>query len=405
MTCTIENFVDERLEGIWRSSALIGGEPVWFECPSVQTKVTGEAIGSAVLIPALLQGLQFQIGSPVCEQWKENVLRLVELLCESWGYQSVFPLATETIDRKAAEGRLRGQFFSCGVDSFYELLTAERAPDALICLQGFDMHIEDDRRFAHLKQAVTEICRQRNLETVFLRTNARENNLIGGISWDDAHGGVLAAIGHVLSSRFHTVVIPPSWGQSSWRSLWGSHWKIDPLWSSSCLSVEHGNASDTRANRIKRIAVEPLAQKHLRVCWSDRAVAGNCSACAKCVRTMAVLHDCGQLENFSVFDNTLPIWDRIDRIPFVSLTVTYDELLEKGVEPKMDAAIRRLIKRSQGVALQSEYLFAHNRDLIEANQDLEKQVRSLQQVIDGMSRTRVWKAGKVLRGFRKLLSS
>lgn len=120
---------------------------------------------------------------------------------------------------------------------------------------------------------------------------------------------------------------------------------------------------------------------------------------------MAVLHDCGQLENFTVFDSSVPIWDRIDQLPFVAVTVTYDELIEKGVEPKLEQAIRRLIKRSHGVALRAEYAIAHNKDLLEANAELEKQLRSLQETIGAMSNTRVWKAGKVFRHFRKLLKS
>ena len=405
MTCSIESIVDEWQDGIWRSSALIGSERVWFESASAPLTASGEALGSAVLIPALLQGLQLQIQGQVCARWGENVLQLSKLLTEAWGHNWDFPLSLETVERKAEPGRLRGQFFSGGVDSFYELLTAKTAPDALICLQGFDMQTEDTQRFAHLSHAVTDICAQRNLEPVFLKTNVKENSLIGAVSWDDAHGGVLAAIGHLLSGKFDTVVIPPSWAQSTWRSLWGSHWRIDPLFSSARLDIVHGDATVTRGERIMKIAGEPLVRKYLRVCWSQRADMGNCSACAKCVRTMAVLHDCGQLENFSAFDTTVPIWERIDQVPFVSATLTYDELLEKGVEPKLEQAIRRLIKRSYGAALQSEYLVAHNRDLIEANQDLERQVRALQQMIEAMSRTRVWKAGKVLRNFRRLLGS
>ncbi len=120
---------------------------------------------------------------------------------------------------------------------------------------------------------------------------------------------------------------------------------------------------------------------------------------------MAVLHDCGQLENFTVFDSSVPIWDRIDQLPFAAATITYDELIEKGVEPRLEKAMRRLIKRSYGVALRAEYALAHNKDLVEANEQLEKQLRSLQETIGEMSNTRAWKAGKVFRHFRGLLKT
>ncbi len=405
MVGTVESFVDEKLDGFWRSSALFDGEKVWFESEDTPLNISGEVIGCAALIPVLLQGLQLELKEPVCAVWKENVQQLTTMLGQAWGCTAVLPIKAETEERTAANGRLRGQFFSGGVDSFYELITAEKVPDALICLQGFDMGLGETARYERLKETVKEICSDKKLESVFLRTNIKQHTIIDGVSWDDAHGGVLAAIGHLLSNKFEAVVIPPSWAQSSWRSLWGSHWRIDPLWSSKVLQVEHGNATTTRSERIRRIAAEPLVQKHLRVCWSSRATSGNCSACAKCVRTMAVLHDCGELENFSVFDASVPIWDRIDQVPFVSETNTYDGLLEKGVEPKFEQAIRRLIKRSHGVALRAEYLMAHNSDLREANQDLEKQLQELQHTLLGMTNSRVWKAGKVFRRLRKSLKS
>lgn len=405
MVSTVESFVDEKLDGFWRSSAAFDGEKIWFESDDTPLAISGEAIGCAFLIPLLLQDLQIKLSEPVCTEWKENVRQLTSLLGEAWGCTSVLPITAETTQRTASEERLRGQFFSGGVDSFYELITAQQAPDALICLQGFDMDLDETLKYKRLQETVREICSERKIESVFLRTNIRENSTIAGISWDDAHGGVLAATGHLLATKFHSVVIPPSWQQSSGQSLWGSHWKVDPLWSSKILKVFHGDASSSRSERIRRIAAEPLVQRNLRVCWSRKVSQGNCSACPKCVRTMAVLHSCGQLENFTVFDSSVAIWDRIDQIPFVAVTFTYNELLGKGVEPKFEQAIRRLIKRSHGAALKAEHTITHNRDLVEANEELESQLRSLQETIGAMSNTRAWKAGKVFRHFRGLLKT
>ena len=405
MSVAIDAFFDEKRDGYWRSGARVDGEEIWFESKDTPLFVNGEALGCIALIPALLQGLEMRISEPVCVEWKENVARLTQLLAEAWGCTTTLPIEARSTERKPLEGRLRGQFFSGGVDSFYELITTQKAPDALICLHGFDMDLGETAKFEQLQKSVSEICSERQLESVFLRTNVRTNATIAALSWDDAHGGVLAAIGHLLSAKFHSVVIPPSWGQSSWRSLWGSHWKIDPLWSSSLLNVIHGDASATRGDRIRRISTEPIAQHNLRVCWSQQARQGNCSSCPKCVRTMAVLHDCGQLGNFKVFDSSVPIWDKIDQLPFAAVTVTYDELIEKGVEPKLEQAIRRLIKRSHAVALRAEYAVAHNRDLVEANAALEKQLRSLQETIGAMSNTRTWKAGKAIRRFGNLLKA
>lgn len=403
MNFVVDSFFEDVRDGGSRIGAQVDGKKVWVESGNTSLRNAAEAYGCAFLIPALLQGLTFKLTEPVCSQWEKNVQELTEMLGEAWGCATTLPIELTTHKREGASGRKRAQFFSAGVDSFYELLTAKVAPDALISVHGFDINLSESLRYEQLKRSVEEICNEKKVESVFLTTNIRDNSIISSVSWDDAHGGVLAAIAHFLSGQFHTVVIPPSFAQSSWRSLWGSHWKIDPLWSSNIVKLEHGDASSTRAERIRRISQEPLAQRHLRVCWSERVQHGNCSSCSKCVRTMAVLHDCGQLENFSVFDSSVPIWERIDALPYVALTVTYDELLEKGVEPKFESAIRRLIKRSHGVALRAEYSLAHNKDLVEANLELENQIRSLQATINGMSNSRVWKAGKVLRHVRRLL--
>lgn len=120
------------------------------------------------------------------------------------------------------------------------------------------MDLSQTFKFEQLKRSVQAVCAKRQIESVFLRTNIREEPIISAVSWDDAHGGVLAAIAHLLSSRFHTVVIPPSFGPSSWRSLWGSHWRIDPLWSSKAMRIVHGDAASTRAARIRLVSTEPL---------------------------------------------------------------------------------------------------------------------------------------------------
>lgn len=405
MLLEIDGALDEKLDGVWRSSVNFDGKRIWFETTDAELSSSGEAFGSAVLIPVLLQGLQVRLDKPVCAQWKANASQLTKMLGEVWGCATDLPIACQTVERTASDGRLRAQFFSGGVDSFYELMTAKTPPEALICLQGFDMGLDDSDRFQLLKKTVQQLCSEREIEPIFLRTNIKHHPVVAGVSWDDAHGGVLAAIGHLLSRKVHSVVIPPSWSQSNWRALWGSHWKIDPLWSSKTMSVVHGDASNSRSERIKAIASDPFVQQHLRVCYSSRQKSGNCSQCAKCVRTMAVLHYFGELEKFSVFDHSLSIYDRIDQLPFVSATVTYDELLENGVEPKLESAIRRLIKRSQGVSLRTEYLLAHNYDLTEANQDLEKQLVEVHKTLAAMSNSRVWKAGRVFRSVRRILRS
>jgi hypothetical protein len=115
------------------------------------------------------------------------------------------------------------------------------------------------------------------------------------------------------------------------------------------LRVLHDDATLYRLEKMSRIDTEPLVQQHLRVCWENRAVAGNCSQCDKCVRTMIVLHLRGQLEKFSVFDRQTPLPKILDQMEPVSATVhrLYQELLNQGLPGEIESSVHRLLRRDR----------------------------------------------------------
>ena len=51
------------------------------------------------------------------------------------------------------------------------------------------------------------------------------------------------------------------------------------------------------------------ARAHLRVCWENRSLLGNCSHCDKCLCTMVLLDACGALDSFPVFDGREELCD------------------------------------------------------------------------------------------------
>jgi hypothetical protein len=366
-----------------------------------------------------MQELSLSINEPVCATWYSNIAELTKIVSENWGSPARLPQVTHLAEPARNAATARAQFFSGGVDSFFALITAQTPVDYLVTVQGFDVNLDDAVRFEHLDATLRQVASHYHAKPCIVRTNVRAHPVVSRVSWDDAHGGTLAAVGHLLAGEIGSIVIPPSWSAGTWHSLWGTHWTLDPLWSSSTLSVIHGDASQTRGNRIRAIADEPLVQKHLRVCFENRAPYGNCSECAKCVRTMAVLHDWGRLEKFSVFDSSVPIWDRIDALPYVTQSAAYDELLERGVEPRLESAIRRLLKRRDNALLTAEttqyhnqqfqirnrILQSHNQQLLSANIDLEQELRRLQAEIAGMAGSRIWRTGNVIRRFKNSLFS
>ena len=53
----------------------------------------------------------------------------------------------------------------------------------------------------------------------------------------------------------------------------------------------------------------------LRVCWWNLAPTGNCSMCHKCERAMVAIAAYGRAEDFTVFDRTVSLADRLDALP------------------------------------------------------------------------------------------
>jgi hypothetical protein len=129
---------------------------------------------------------------------------------------------------------------------------------------------------------------------------------------------------------------------------YGSHWSLDPLWSSSRTSILHQGQGRTRVEKLRAIAAEPLVREHLRVCWQNLAPAGNCSRCAKCLLAMLILEECGELEHSRAFEGRSELAARIDERPKNrDRYPTFDELSRSpNLDPRLAASVRALVKRS-----------------------------------------------------------
>ena len=80
----------------------------------------------------------------------------------------------------------------------------------------------------------------------------------------------------------------------------------DPLWSGSVRLV-HAGAELNRFDKVRALAHDDVARRHLRSCWENRDGAFNCCRCEKCLRTMASLRALGVLRNFATFDRDLEL--------------------------------------------------------------------------------------------------
>jgi hypothetical protein len=335
---------ERRLDSTSRVWADVVETPLWFESPDVSLAPSTEAFGSALYLSALHQRVPLVLSSAVDPAWLGGVTRLAETVIRWWGYSPSPPIAPATAPARERRAGV-ALCFSGGVDSFYTLLRGGVRPDWLCCMHGYDIPIDDRSRAGDLEARVRAIAAAVGSRAALLRTNLRKHPAFTASNWDRAHGGALAAVGHLLSEECGTLVISSTFDYADGRP-WGSHWRIDPLWSSSATSVVHAGAHIMRERKLKEIADEPLVQQNLRVCWQEHTTRLNCCRCDKCLVAMVTLHQLGKLEQFPVFEAADSLADRLDELPGTIYLRMYRRLVPTLGDPRLRGAVERLIARS-----------------------------------------------------------
>ena len=330
-----------------RVSAEVGDAAVWFESADAPLAPVAEAWGSAFLIPALARGARLALPMRTDPTWLANIMELLPVLHEWWAYPIIPPLAEPgppSVADPAVQSRT-ALCFSGGVDSFHSLLRGAVPVDALLLVHGVDIPLSDTARAADAETSLREVARARGMRAILVRTNLREHPVFAAAPWVHAHGGALAAVGHLLSEQIGRLLVSSSYPYVNDRP-WGSHWRTDPLWSSGRLALAHLGAELWRDEKVRAIADDPLVRQHLRVCWENRARAGNCSRCDKCVTTMLMLEVCGGLAGSATFEPAAPLARLVDGLPHTIWVKHYDRLLAAGLERDTARAVRRLLRRS-----------------------------------------------------------
>jgi hypothetical protein len=346
--------------GCYRVAADVDGVPLWYESDEAELFPAPEAFATALLLPALQRGRRLTLDVPVSATWLSNVARLLNVWREWWGYPELLPRAATHSEMDAARNADSGEggesatretalCFSGGVDSFYTLLHGDDAPAMLVAAHGFDIPLRDAARMDAFRESLRAAASSVGARPVVIRTNFREHTAAGrpGL-WERAHGGALAALGHLLSGRAGRLVISSTY-QKLYARPWGSSPLTDKLWSSERVEVSHYGEWAGREEKLRFLAREPLAREHLRVCWENRAARGNCSRCGKCLVTMLLLAELGALADFPVFDGAAALAERVNALPYLRANVNkLDKLVRRGrLDAELNVAARRLVKRSR----------------------------------------------------------
>lgn len=336
--------------GVSRVVADVEGTALWFESTDILLTPAPEAWGSALLLAAAARGEALTLNGVVDERWRAGTAEVLTLAQQWWGYRASPPQAAVGTAEVAPARKQSGDglCFTLGVDSFFSLLHWPGDLRWLVFVHGYDVPLDDHVRMQAIRSALLEVAQARGLRPVVVRTNLREHPAFGAALWEVTHGGALAAVGHLLQSHLRRLVVSSSYPRV-YQHPWGSHWQLDPLWSSRRLEIAHFGDHRWRAEKLAEIADEPLVRRHLRVCWENRRAKGNCGRCEKCLRTQLVLAQAGKLEAFTCFDDTEPLSRRVDRLFVIKpyLAPVYERFCQPPTAPETIRAIRALLLRTR----------------------------------------------------------
>ncbi|MBX9952506.1 MAG: hypothetical protein K2Y39_25255 [Candidatus Obscuribacterales bacterium] len=342
----IDDLKHESIDGLSRVTSTFDGSTVWFECADLQLNPVSEALGSLWLVPCILSGRNLRIQQAVCRTWYENALAIIALLNENWGTTKI-ELIAETRDPPSAGDNQTAQsvFFSGGVDSLYTLYKST-STKYLVSAQPFDLPSASDETHQATRDRLAEVARAVGAQAVTIRTNILQHPGYAIHKLMDTHTGLLASLGHLLSQHTGTLKMAPTFHKDD-AELLGGHHLLVPLYSSKNLQILLPNAETSRRERLEAISDWHVAQKNLFVCFNKEGKNKNCGRCEKCVRTLLDLHILGKLDAFEVFDKSLPIWESIDCVNQVTWRETYDEALKMPLDPRISAAVRRMLRRER----------------------------------------------------------
>lgn len=342
--------------GLSRVSACIDNVPLWFESSDAELQGIPEVYGSAMLFSSLAHNDTLCIQNSVSPKWAAGIEQLLLIFNRWWKLPILPPQAPiqETVNRTPLPAT--ATCFTGGVDSFYTLLHSKHDISHIVFAHGFDIPLEDETRMSAFEQSMREVSQSLGVKPIVVRTNLRNHPAYSCVGWEQSHGSAIASIGYLLSNEIGTLIIPSSYTYAD-KYPWGTSWLIDSLWSTERLNVLHDDATYRRTDKLKHIVNEQLVRRHLRVCHENRSPTGNCSVCEKCVRTMIAISVWARLEEFSVFDHSIPLVKRIDQLAFISphIEVVYNDFLSRDISSDLKMAIVRLIKRSHDLNEKRKY--------------------------------------------------
>lgn len=239
--------------------------------------------------------------------------------------------------------------FTAGVDAFFTLDKHFDEISSLLYVYGFDTPLKDKELRSRMSYHLNEAADHAGKTLIEGVCNARRF-LNPHMSWSKmSHGATISSFALLLSEHHERFYFPASYSYADLYP-WGSHPLVDPLWSTEYFTIIHDGAEASRVEKTRKIAHNPSAQKHLRICFKKKGNY-NCGNCSKCLRTKMALELEGKLNQFETLDHDIDL-DELKRLGVTSQSdlifarENYEFAVEREHEP-IALTLREMIEDYQ----------------------------------------------------------
>jgi hypothetical protein len=266
-----------------------------------------DAFAALTLFPAMRSASSLTMSAPVSPQLLDGLEKIQDIFIDWYPeYLSRVQVVAEprTVPPEPTQGI--ASCFTGGVDSFFSLKEHESEISHLFYVDGYDVPIYNVEVLEAVHSHLRDVGAAVGKKEAIAQTNVKRFLLDHGQWGPLMHGVAIASVAMLMSlGKFNRLIIPSEVPYHQLRP-WGTHPRVDSLWSTEYLSIAHDDASHNRMEKIAAIIPNPLVREHLHVCLrSDTNY--NCSRCYKCIRTMVTFETYGLLDQVQTFTGPLDL--------------------------------------------------------------------------------------------------
>jgi hypothetical protein len=280
--------------------------PIYFQTQDVQLEPNIEAFLALALLPAMKKRIvAIEVDGVVSQRFLDGIEKIQQVF-RSWkpnyGHVEIRNVEVQPLLRN--QGGKKGVFFSGGLDSYYSFLAHLDELSAFIHLDGFDIPLKEQFTRKRMAENCRFIGEQFGKQAIILETNAREF-MENFVTWSFSHGSVMGSAGLLLMPEFERLYIAGA-GVPTDRDPFGSHYDLDPNWSTEILEFIHEPEAD-KIDKCRLIGQYDVALQTLHVCLRFPKTGLNCGECEKCLRSQVYLQVAGAAGRCTAFQNHLDL--------------------------------------------------------------------------------------------------